>query len=151
MAKYQTKVELVDAWQLTDEMLDASHPSDLHIKGVLYDPMQRCAFIVRCSCGRGIRVWVGDWIMRGEDGELFKCDAGVFPSHYELVTDPAVLKYDTQTEAALMEKLGAATAAAQAADAELWKKRSEVIEAGLAATVLWAKAHAIEMEIRHER
>jgi len=98
MAKYRMKVELVDAWQLTDEMLDAPHPSDLHIEGVLYDPMQRCAFIVRGRSGRSTRVWVGDWIIRGKDGELSKCEVDTFPRHYELVPDPAVPKYDTQAE-----------------------------------------------------
>jgi hypothetical protein len=79
------------------------------------------------------------------NGELSKCEATDFPGHYEPIT---TAKYDTQAEAALMEKLVAATAAAQAADAELWKKRSEVIEAGLAATALWTEAYAVETELQ---
>lgn len=146
MAKYRTKVEFVSALQLTDEALDASYPnSDLHIKGVIYDPIQRCAFIVRGRSGRSTRVWVGDWIIRGAGGELSKCEATDFPGRYEPIT---TAKYDTQAEAALMDKLVAATAAAQAADAELRKKRSEAIEAGRAATALWAKAHAVETELQ---
>ena len=35
------------AIQLTDAVLDADHPSDLHLRGVVYDPRrgQRCATI----------------------------------------------------------------------------------------------------------
>ena len=84
MARYRTKVELVDAWQLTDAMIDAPHPSDLHIKGIIYDPPQRCAFIV-CE---STRVWVGDWIIRGENGELFRCAAEDFPGRYEKFAVP---------------------------------------------------------------
>jgi hypothetical protein len=89
MARYRTKVELVRAWQLTDEALDASYPSDMHIKGVIYSPVERCAFIrtQRNNIHVHACVHVGDWIIRGEDGELSKCEAADFPGRYELVKE----------------------------------------------------------------
>jgi hypothetical protein len=89
MARYRTKVKLVRAWQLTDEALDASYPSDMHIKSVIYDPIRRCAFIrtqKNNTCVHA-RVHVGDWIVRGEDGELSRCAAADFSNRYELVED----------------------------------------------------------------
>lgn len=65
------------AIQLTDAVLDADHPSDLHLRGVVYDPRmgQRCATIPGdydengCDCPAVI----GDWIVPVDaaDGERF--------------------------------------------------------------------------------
>ena len=71
---------MVEACRLTDEMLDAQHPSDLHIPGIVYDPKNRCAYI-DTSEGR-MRVAVGDYIVRDWNGDLYPCKPDEFEAIY---------------------------------------------------------------------
>ena len=83
MAKFKlrTKPVVVDATQITNDTFDAPHPNPDHIVRVVYDPMQRCAFIDTRE-GR-TRADLGDWIIRGVTGELSVCKQDVFEATYE--------------------------------------------------------------------
>jgi len=66
--KFRKKPVVVEAVQLTSVVLDASHPSELHLPGVVYDPKGRCAFFNAkghhgCVCAE-----LGDWIVLEDDG-----------------------------------------------------------------------------------
>lgn len=80
--KLRTKpIVIVDATQITDDTFDADHPNPDHIVGVVYDPMQRCAFID--DHDGQMRADRGDWIIRGITGELSVCKADVFEETYD--------------------------------------------------------------------
>lgn len=81
MNKFRKKPVVIEAAQLTDEVLDAPHPSDLHIVGVVYDPAARCAYI-RTLEGT-MRADLGDWIIRGVKNELYPCKPDIFAATYE--------------------------------------------------------------------
>jgi len=78
---------MVEACQLTDEILDAQHPSDLHIPGVVYDPKNRCAYIDTPE-GR-MRAAVGDYIVRNQNGDLYFCKSDEFEAIYVRMDKPA--------------------------------------------------------------
>ena len=85
MAKYRKKPVVIEAWQLADEVFDAPHPSDLHIVGVEYDPVLRCAFVDTLE--GMMRANVGDWIIKGIKGELYPCKPDIFEATYEKVEE----------------------------------------------------------------
>jgi hypothetical protein len=79
METYKVRPVYVDAVQITDEMLDAAPPSDLHVPGVMYDPIQRTAHLY-VNGAMGV---VGYWIVRGEDGFLTVWADALFKATYE--------------------------------------------------------------------
>lgn len=85
MGRFRKKPVVIEAVQLTDEILDAAHPDDRHIPGVIYSQPERCAFIETLE-GR-MRADVGDWIIRGVAGELYPCKPDIFEQTYEPVED----------------------------------------------------------------
>lgn len=78
----------VAAVQITDSTFDNDHPNDEHIKGVLYDPVARCAYIDTLE-GR-MRADLGDWIVRGIKGELYPVKPDIFALLYEGIGDAHV-------------------------------------------------------------
>jgi hypothetical protein len=83
MAKFRKKPVVVEAIQITDSTFDGPHPNPEHIKGVIYDPVDRCVDIPTLEgimCGR-----VGDWIITGVKGEHYPCKPDIFEATYEEV------------------------------------------------------------------
>jgi hypothetical protein len=81
--KYRKKPVVIEAVQLTDEAFDAPHPNVQHVPGVIYDPVQRCAFIATRE--GTMRADLHDWIICGIAGELYPCKPDIFEVTYELV------------------------------------------------------------------
>lgn len=77
MERYKAKPVYVEAVQITDEMIDATPPSPLHVPGVRYDSVNR---IVKVGVAAGV---VGYWIVRGEDGWLTLWGDALFTALYE--------------------------------------------------------------------
>jgi hypothetical protein len=50
--------------QITDKVLDAEHPSDLHVIGVTYDAVKRTAEV------NGRKGYIGNWLVQYQDGSL---------------------------------------------------------------------------------
>lgn len=84
--RFRKKPVVIAAIQLTDAVLDATHPSELHFPGVVYDPVNRCAFIKTLE--GTMRADVGDWIIRGVKGELYPCKPDIFAATYEAEEKP---------------------------------------------------------------
>jgi len=93
MERYKAKPVYVDAVQITDEMIDATPPSPLHVKGIRYDPINRTVHIH--SGGIGV---VGYWIVRGEDGWLTLWGDALFNGLYEKVGGPILAHEYTERE-----------------------------------------------------
>ena len=83
--KFRKKPIVVEAVQLTDSTFDAPHPNVEHLSGVIYDPIQRCAFIDTRE-GR-MRADMGDWIIIGVKGEKYACKPDIFALTYEEVKE----------------------------------------------------------------
>lgn len=81
--KYRKKPIVVEAVQITDATFDDPHPNPEHIRGVLYDPQLRCAFVMTLEGKMTARL--GDWIIRGVKGELYPCKPDIFEATYEAV------------------------------------------------------------------
>jgi hypothetical protein len=83
MAKYRKKPVVIEAWQITNGMFDDDHPNPDLIQGVIYDPVAR---VVRVKTLEGEMVGnIGDFIIRGVQGELYPCKPDIFEVTYELV------------------------------------------------------------------
>ncbi|KKL83572.1 hypothetical protein LCGC14_1973400 [marine sediment metagenome] len=78
MQRYRQRSRYVEAAQITDEMFDAQHSSDLHIPGVVYDPVVRIARLPN-----GVYGFVGYWIVRDEDGRLTVWGDTLFNRRYQ--------------------------------------------------------------------
>lgn len=78
MQRYRQRPAYVEAVQITDEMIDAPHPSDLHVEGVTYDPKKRIARLPN-----GVYGLRGFWIVRGEDGWLTVWADALFKRMYQ--------------------------------------------------------------------
>ena len=87
MADYRKKPVVIQAVQLTDAVLDADHPSDLHMPGVVYDPMRREARIETLE--GTMTASLGDWIIRGVKGEYYPCKPDIFEATYEPAAAPS--------------------------------------------------------------
>lgn len=83
MPQYRKKPVVIEAVQLTREVLDAPHPSPLHFVGVTYYPVEGYAVIPTLE--GDMRANLGDWIIRGVKGELYPCKPDIFEATYELV------------------------------------------------------------------
>ena len=79
--KFRKKPVVIEAVQITDATFDAPHPNDEHVRGVLYDPVARCAFIDTAE-GR-MRGDIGDWIITGVKGEVYPCKPDIFAMTYD--------------------------------------------------------------------
>ena len=85
MPKFRKKPVVIEAVQLTADVFEVDHPSDLHLTGVIYDPVNRCAEIRTLE---GVmRADLGDWIITGVKGERYPCKPDIFVATYESVTD----------------------------------------------------------------
>ena len=83
MQKYRKKPVVIEAVQITDETFDAPHPNPLHVRGVVYDPIAKTVTI---NTLEGVMTGrIGDWIIRGVNGELYPCKPDVFAKTYEAV------------------------------------------------------------------
>ncbi len=83
MAKYSKKPVVIEAVQVTDRTFNDPHPNDEHIPGVIYDPMSRQAEIKTLEGTMTARI--GDWIIRGIEGELYPCKPDIFAATYDPV------------------------------------------------------------------
>lgn len=81
MRRFRKKPVIISAVQITAETFDAPHPNEEHLRGVLYDPVQRCVFIETLE-GK-MKGNLGDWIIRGISGELSPCKPDIFEVSYE--------------------------------------------------------------------
>lgn len=81
--KYRLRGKPFEAVKLTDAVLDAPHPSPLHIAGVTYDPIERCAYVATPD---GMEtVALGDWIVLTANGQVTWYRAAVFEAAFEPV------------------------------------------------------------------
>lgn len=85
MAKFKSKPVVIEAWQWNGEnatqwpkwLYDWEHNNEvcsLHAGNLLIPTLE----------GR-VRVSVGDWVIRGTEGELYPCKDSVFKTKYEPV------------------------------------------------------------------
>jgi hypothetical protein len=108
MAKFRKKPVVIEAVQITERAFDDPHSNPEHIPGVEYDPIARCA-VIDTKEGR-MKARLGDWIIKGVQGELYPCKPDIFEATYEPAFPPAepppeaLLKEPTPEEA---WKLGA--------------------------------------------
>lgn len=79
--KFRKKPVVVEAVQITDSTFDTPHPNDEHLKGVVYDPVNRCA-IIKTLEGE-MRGDIGDWLITGVKGEIYPCKPDIFEATYE--------------------------------------------------------------------
>jgi hypothetical protein len=78
VARYRSKIVEIDAWQF---MPGAGQPGWLHGDGVV-----RYSDHYEITTLEGVmRANVGDWIIRGTEGELYPCKPSVFERKYEAV------------------------------------------------------------------
>jgi hypothetical protein len=87
MNKYRKKPVVIEAVQLTDSTFDAPHPNPEHIAGLIYDPIQRAAYVPTLEGTMKARI--GDWIIRGVQGELYPCKPDIFAATYDPVEETA--------------------------------------------------------------
>lgn len=83
MAKFRKKPVVIEAVQITDATFDGPHPNEDHITGVTYVPSDRTVMIPTLEgtmIGR-----VGDWIIKGVNGEMYPCKPDIFEKTYEPV------------------------------------------------------------------
>jgi hypothetical protein len=83
MPKFRKKPVVIEAVQITDATFETPHPNPEHLAGVRYDPLQYAAFIDTLE--GTMRADVGDWIIRGVQGELYPCKPDIFEATYEPV------------------------------------------------------------------
>lgn len=81
--KFRKKHVVIEAVQLTASAFDGPHPNPEHLPGVLYVPLDRCAFIHTLE--GTMRADLGDWIIRGVKGEFYPCHDDIFRLTYEAV------------------------------------------------------------------
>jgi hypothetical protein len=90
MKKYTIKPAaplVVDAVQITDAMFDADHPSELHVAGVWYDPVDRIATIDGAA-GKGAKAGLGDWIIVDANRRPSFMTAAAFARRAEEYVEP---------------------------------------------------------------
>jgi len=94
MKKYRKLPVVIEAVQIMDSTFDALHPNPEHIRSVdgckvVYVQHKR---IVEIETLEGIMTaQIGDWIIRGVNGELYPCKPDIFEKTYEPIeNDEAV-------------------------------------------------------------
>jgi hypothetical protein len=85
--QFRKKPVLIEATQLRASAFDKCYPNPEHIPGVIYDPVQRCAFIKTLE--GTMRADIGDWIITGVMGERYPCKPDIFAMTYEPVAPQA--------------------------------------------------------------
>ena len=83
MKQFQKKPVVIEAQQIKVTDFTADHPNPDHVVGVHYDPVTEYAYVGTLE-GR-MRAQVGDWIIRGVNGELYPCKPDIFAKTYEAV------------------------------------------------------------------
>lgn len=83
MSYYRKRPVVVEARQVTSATFTDDHPNDDHFPGVVYDPINKCAFI--STLEGTMHANLGDWIIRGVQGELYPCKPDIFAATYEKV------------------------------------------------------------------
>lgn len=86
MKRYTSVPVTIEATQITDNAFDGDHPNEEHVTGVIYDPRLRRVFIDTLE-GR-MSAGIGDWIIRGTEGELYPCKDVVFSRKYRPADEP---------------------------------------------------------------
>ena len=86
MQRYRQRPTYVEAVKITDEMIDAKHPSDLHIPGVVYDPVARIARVPS-----GAYALVGHWIVREVNEQLTVWGDALFKRMYQKCGDSIII------------------------------------------------------------
>lgn len=85
MQKFRKKPVVIEAVQITGAMFDDSHPNPEHIIGLIYNPRHKNVTIPTLE---GVmRGEVGDWIIKGVNGELYPCKNDIFQKTYEPVEE----------------------------------------------------------------
>ena len=79
--KFRKKPVVIDAVQITDATFDAPHPNPEHVRGVVYNPVDRCAYIATLE--GTMRGDLGDWLITGVKGEIYPCKPDIFDATYE--------------------------------------------------------------------
>ena len=83
MKLYRKKPVTISAQQIKLTDFTSDHPNDDHIVGVRYHPVGR--FVEVRALEGVMRGEIGDWIIRGVEGELYPCKDSIFQKTYEPV------------------------------------------------------------------
>lgn len=83
MEHYRQKLVVIEAIQLTEEMFSTPHPNPDNIIGLLYDPVKKEVSIK--TLGGVMIAQIGDWIIKGIEGEYYPCNPDIFEAIYEKV------------------------------------------------------------------
>lgn len=85
LRKFKKKPTIIEAIQVTTETFTGPHPNPEHLVGPTYDPDRR---IVHITTHEGIVVAkIGDWIIKGVEGEIYPCKDSIFKNTYDEVKD----------------------------------------------------------------
>ncbi len=93
MAKFRSKPKVIEAIQLTGDLAICClcdrkpGPFGLHVSGS-YHPGRRevsSAQVFIKTLEGNMRADIGDWIIRGINGELYPCKPDIFEASYEAV------------------------------------------------------------------
>ena len=83
MDKYRKKPVVIEATQIKESNFTKDHPNDDHVIGVIYDPNRR---VVEINTLEGVMIGnIGDYIIRGVQGELYPCKPDIFKLTYDQV------------------------------------------------------------------
>jgi hypothetical protein len=85
MKKFRKKPVVIEAVQITDSTFDATHPNPEHVRGVIYNPIDRTIEIKTLE--GAMKAGIGEWIIRGVKGELYPCKDDIFQMTYEEVSE----------------------------------------------------------------
>jgi len=90
MEKYRKKPIVIEAIRIEDAWFDRDHPNPMHPistenNEVITDPVPRVV-IVKTLEGE-MTAHIGDWIIRGVNGEYYPCKNDIFEKTYEKVEE----------------------------------------------------------------
>ena len=93
MRKFRKRPVVIEAQQIEEQDFTCEHPSERHVRGTPERPVIYCPdlreVIIPTLEGNMIAK-VGDWIIRGVQGELYPCKPDIFEATYEPVDDAAL-------------------------------------------------------------
>ena len=84
MKNFKKKPVVIQAVQITQDTFDATHPNPEHVRGVIYNPIDRTVEIKTLE--GMMRAGIGDWIIKGVKGEIYPCKDDIFRMTYDEVT-----------------------------------------------------------------
>lgn len=88
MQKFVSKPVEIEAVRITEATFDAPHPNPEHVEGVKYCAETREAV---CTTLFGeTKAKVGDWLIRGANGEVYPCPHDVFEAKYTPCDVPVI-------------------------------------------------------------